>query len=88
VAKWPPRAGMIAVFRPLSRHADIDLWSDELIKPGENWRAEINKEMAKAVVAVLLVSVNFLDSDFIAKEELLHILNAAKKRKIQIFGFD
>jgi TIR domain len=72
------------VFSPLSRYADIDLWSDERIKPGENWQDEINKAMAKAVVAVLLVSVNFLDSDFIAKEELPHILDAAKKRKIQI----
>jgi hypothetical protein len=40
--------------------------------------------MAKAVLAVLLVSVNFLDSDFIANEELPHILDTAKKRKIQI----
>jgi len=72
------------VFKPLSRYAEIDLWSDERIKPGENWRDEINKAMDKAVVAVLLVSINFLDSDFVANEELPYILAAAEKRKLKI----
>jgi hypothetical protein len=70
--------------KPLSRYAEIDLWSDKRIKAGADWRAEINKAMANAIVAVLLVSANFLNSDFIANEELPYILEAAKKQKIKI----
>ncbi len=70
--------------KPLSRYAEIDVWSDKRINPGKDWRAEINKAMADAFVAVLLVSVNFLDSDFIANEELPYILEAATKKKIEI----
>jgi hypothetical protein len=72
------------VFKPLSRYAQIDLWSDERINSGVRWRDEINKAMDKAVVAVLLVSINFLDSDFVANEELPHILAAAQKRDLKI----
>lgn len=72
------------VFKPLNRYAEIDLWSDKRIKAGADWRAEITKAMANAVVAVLLVSLNFLDSDFIGDEELPYILDAARKQKIQI----
>lgn len=80
--KWLKR--FRTVFSPLSRYAEIDLWSDKRINPGEDWRAEINKAMVEAHVAVLLVSANFLDSDFIATEELPYILEAATKRQIQI----
>jgi hypothetical protein len=72
------------VFKPLSRYAEIDLWSDERIKPGENWRDEINEAMDEAVVAVLLVSIDFLNSDFVANKELPYILAAAQKRKLKV----
>ncbi len=37
------------VSKPLSRNAEIDVWSDERIKSGENWRDEIAKAVDKAV---------------------------------------
>jgi hypothetical protein len=37
--------------KPLSRYAEIDLWSDKCIKAGADWRAEIDKAMANAIVA-------------------------------------
>jgi len=79
---WKDR--FLTVSKPLRRYVGIDLWSDERIKPGEKWRDEINKAMDRAIVAVLLVSINFLDSDFIAEVELPFILHAASKRNVAL----
>lgn len=81
--EWLRRFKMI--LKPLSRYAEVNVWSDQQIQSGAAWRDEIGKAMTNAFAAVLLVSANFLDSDFIAKEELPFILDAAQRQKIRLF---
>jgi hypothetical protein len=63
---------------PLEREGLIDLWSDRRLELGDQWRKEIIAALARARVALLLVSADFVASDFIQEVELPALLAAAE----------
>jgi hypothetical protein len=65
--------------RPLERAGVIDLWSDRRIEAGDMWRKELAAALARARVALLMVSADFFASDFIHSEELPPLLAAAEE---------
>ncbi len=64
-------------FKPFSKQ--IDYWDDSKILPGQKWREEIRAAIDRTKVAILLVSVDFLGSEFIQTNELPPLLVAAAK---------
>jgi hypothetical protein len=70
--------------RPLERAGLIDPWSDTRLHAGDRWREEIRAGLEKAGAAILLISADFLASEFIATDELPPLLHAAEERGTRI----
>ncbi len=74
-SKWLQR--LQVHLKPLEQLHNITRWDDTLIKPGENWRAMIERALEETRVAILLISADFLASDFINSNELPPMLSAS-----------
>ena len=70
---------------PLREHGDVEIWDDSKIQAGDQWRTEIDRALQRATAAILLVGPGFLASDFIAREELPRLLDAANKGGTRIY---
>ena len=65
--------------KPFHDRGDVEIWDDTRLVAGDRWELEIRAAMTRAAASVLLLSADFLASDFVTKYELPSILRGAEK---------
>ena len=75
---------LLVHLRPFERNGLIDAWSDTKIKAGQDWQQEIDAALKRATAAILLISADFLASDFIVNNELPPLLFRAQTEGVKI----
>jgi len=68
----------------LENEWQIYTWSDRKITPGKKWYQEIRKAISHAKIAVLLVSADYLSSQFIIHEEVPALLEKLNNQTLTI----
>lgn len=69
---------------PLEKQGRIKVWADTRLKPGDRWKEEIESALNESSIAVLLISADFLASQFIIDDELPPLLRAAQTKGTRI----
>lgn len=82
--EWMKR--LETMLKPYLREAEqeLNLWVDTKIRAGDQWSKQIDQALKSASIAVLLVSADFLASEFITKVELSWFLKVAKEGKLRL----
>jgi hypothetical protein len=65
--------------------AEFDVWTDAQIRPGEKWEPDIEQALSTASIAILLISADFLVSDFVRRKEIPAILQRREKEDLRLY---
>jgi hypothetical protein len=68
----------------LEGQAQLEAWSDSRIEVGDDWEAKIQEAMARASIAVLLISHNFLTSEYIMTKEVPVLLERRQRDGLRL----
>ena len=77
-------AELLKFLQPLERKGLIQYWDDMKIKPGDDWKQEIDQALAATRTAVLLVTQDFLNSKFITEQELPYLLTKHQNKEVTL----
>ena len=86
---------LLVHLKPLEKKGVLEIWADTRIQVGALWKDEIQIALESAAVGILLISADFLASDFIVENELPPLLASAEDEGAKIIpvivkpsGFD
>jgi len=77
---------LLVNLKPLEREGNINIWYDKKISPGTDFRDSINKNLENADIIVLLISPDFLASDFIYKNEKMIALKKHEAEEARVIS--
>src|SRR5256885_10793501 len=70
-----------AHLRPLQRQGTIEVWDDGAISAGTEWEQEIAKHLDAAQVILLLVSPDFMNSDYCYSVEMKRAIERLERKE-------
>ena len=70
--------------RALKSQGLIDIWYDRLISAGAEWEGEIDKHLNAAQIILLLVSPDFMASDYCYSTEMKRAVERHNKKEAQV----
>jgi len=79
------KEALLTHLRVLAKDGLIDVWSDDQIGAGVTWQREVEQAIARAQVAVLLVTASYLASDFIVDDQIPKLLQRRQTKGLTIF---
>jgi WD40 repeat protein/Tfp pilus assembly protein PilF/transcriptional regulator with XRE-family HTH domain len=77
---------LLSHLRYYQRIGNIDFWDDTKIAPGLPWYSEIERAIKEVKIFILLVSPDYLASNFVMSREVPAILNVAKQSGATIWS--
>ena len=78
------RERLATYLAPLKQQNKIEEWYDRRIEPGQNWEKEITDRLDSANLFILLVTGDFLASDYCFGVEVERALARLKKGEVKI----
>lgn len=79
---WKER--LVRHLKVLELEDELTVWHDREIAAGDDWLAAIREALAGARVAVLLITADFLTSDFIRREEVPALLERRESEGVRV----
>jgi hypothetical protein len=73
-----------AVLQPVEQTGSAQVWTDINIEAGSQWDAELRRKLSVCDIAILLVSQNFLQSDYVGNVELPVLLERARTERTRL----
>jgi hypothetical protein len=80
---WKDR--LVGQLKVLELEGAISVWEDRQIETGSDWYGEIEQALNRASLAILLISSDFLTSNFIRSEEVPRLLERRGKEGMRLF---
>jgi len=81
--RWKDR--LVTHLSVLEKQGLLEVWVDDRIGVGSEWYQTIKKAVDEAAVAILMVTPNFLTSDFICRKEVPWLLRRRAKDGLRVF---
>lgn len=78
------RKGLEKQLRALKRQGIIDVWHDREIGAGTEWEREIDKHLNSAQIILLLVSPDFMDSDYCYSKEMTQAMERHERGEARV----